>query len=71
MIKRKKDETRRQKQVKELSVCQEMKQPGANRHNSLTLGFFFSWGVRLDKIFQVALVLSTLCSLDSGSINMS
>ena len=41
---RKKDETRRQKQVKELSVCQEMKQPGANRHDSLTLGFFFSWG---------------------------
>ena len=41
---RKKDETRRRKQVKELSVCQEMKQPGANRHDSLTLGFFFSWG---------------------------
>lgn len=33
--------------------------------------FLLQLGVRLDKIFQVALVLSTLCSLDSGSINTS
>ena len=33
--------------------------------------FLLQLGVMLDKIFQVVLVLSTLCSLDSDSINMS
>ena len=47
LIKRKKE--RRMKQggrnrSRNFSVCQEMKQPEANRHDSLTLGFFFSWG---------------------------
>lgn len=63
-FKKKVGETRRQKQVKELFECQEMKQPGPNTRLSDPL-VSSSAGVRLDKIFRVALVLSTLCSPDS------
>ena len=48
MIKKRKKE-RRMKQggrnrPRNFVVCEEVKQTGANRHDSLTLAVFFSWG---------------------------